>query len=383
MEFLPVIVTSLLLFVLGIAMGGRAMRVLRLGKRQSLDVGRRQGYSVPVTIVILAQDQEQDLRNNLTDILSQDYCTEYYVSVVDIHSSDGTLSFLESMEERYHNLSHSSIPASARDISLQRLAITLGMRSAFTDWVIVAEAGCRPRSSHWLSAFMGQCTEEKDGVLGFAIRQGAGSGWQSYRSSYFRLWQQLLWLPFAISSVPPRADDCFFAYRRDRFLSHGGFASDANLLCGTASLLFNRNVLPGRCGASLSIEATLDGRDLTSHAWYRDRVYFMETLHQSRHVFLYRSLYFLHAALPWLLAFCSAWLLSSVPNPWGIVAGVLILLLPMMVYSFTHFAACRYYGIRQLLMLCPVFHLMIPFWDLSAWLGWRFAKKNTFRKKFI
>ena len=64
MEFLPVIVTSLLLFVLGTAMGFRAMRVLRLAKRQSLDATLHHGPSVPVTIVILAQEQEQDLRKH-------------------------------------------------------------------------------------------------------------------------------------------------------------------------------------------------------------------------------------------------------------------------------------------------------------------------------
>ena len=107
----------------------------RLGKishRQSM-VNISNPTLPSVAIIIVAQEEGDKLRRNLPVFLEQKYPKEYQVIVVDIHSTDDTLKLLEQLEEQYPQLTHSSIPASARDISMQRLAMMLGMKTACTE----------------------------------------------------------------------------------------------------------------------------------------------------------------------------------------------------------------------------------------------------------
>ena len=99
-----------------------------------------------VAVVIVAQEEAEKLRRHLPLFLEQHYPSEYQVIVVDIHSSDDTLKLLEELEGKYPHLTHTSIPVSARDISMQRLAMTLGMKTACTEWVVFTQADCCPET---------------------------------------------------------------------------------------------------------------------------------------------------------------------------------------------------------------------------------------------
>ena len=101
----------------------------------------------PLTIVIPARNQADALRRHLPAVLSQDYDL-YDVIVVDMASADETLVLLEAMEMEYDHLRHLQTPPSARDISLERLALTLGIRAAQSEWVVITQADCEPSIVH-------------------------------------------------------------------------------------------------------------------------------------------------------------------------------------------------------------------------------------------
>ena len=59
------------------------------------------------------------------------------------------------------------IPKSSHYLSRRKLALTIGIKAANHEWVILTDADCRPESERWLTTMATHCTDENDIVLGY------------------------------------------------------------------------------------------------------------------------------------------------------------------------------------------------------------------------
>jgi cellulose synthase/poly-beta-1,6-N-acetylglucosamine synthase-like glycosyltransferase len=327
------------------------------------------------------------LRQTLPELLTQEYPADYEVIVVDMHSTDDTKDILEELEYTHPHLHHTHCPSTARDISLHRLALTLGIRAAAHEWVVLSEADCRPSGPQWLLHLMQPCTDDKDAVLG-VMRYDDERGWAARRRQFFHLWQQMRWLPEAMHSAPYRADEACLCYRRSHFMEHQGFAASANLEAGAATLLVNRHVKRGRCDVSLYPQAFVRQEQPPTRRWRQDRLFFMETRHHFRRTFFYRLRYFRHVSLTWFFTFATAG---------AILVEVLLqhyILLALVALLWVAHYCQRHHHLRQALQatltpklssltiaLSPILLHLVAIWDAQAWLRWNFSKKQTFEKK--
>lgn len=336
-----------------------------------------------VAVVIVAQEEADKLRTHLPLFLKQHYPSEYQVIVIDIHSSDDTLKLLEELEENYPHLSHSTIPASARDISIQRLAMTLGMKTACTEWAIFTQADCFPETEDWLANFMNTDVQGKNAIIGLT-KYAQCNNWQMKKRQFFRLWQQMLWIPFAVKHHPYRADDTLLAYRRDYFFGHNGFASDSKLQVGAATLLVNKNISCQQCSVSIGRKAILLQDSPLSHTWPQEEVFFMETRKHTRYKCLYRTWYAIKVLLPLLLTLTtivSCLLLLQ----YVIVISILAILwlITYIIRDISFHKTTKQLNMKSYHLTLPIFCSLIPLWDIQAWLRWRFTNKREFRKKFV
>lgn len=370
------------LWIISIILMLHYARLGKIGRIQSTESIKN--VSLPsVAVVIVAQEEADKLRKHLPLFLEQHYPADYQVIVVDIHSSDDTLKLLEEMEAAYLHLSHSSIPASARDISMQRLAMTLGMKTACNEWVVFTQADCFPETGEWLLNFMNTELQGKNAIIGFT-KYVQGNSWMMKKRQFFRLWQQMLWLPFATNHHPYRADDTILAYRKDYFFEHNGFASDSKLQVGAATLLVNKNISRQQCAVSIGRKAILLQDNPLPHTWPQEEVFFMETRRHTTYKCLYRTWYAIKVLLPLLFTLstivcCLLWLQNE------IVLGILTALwISIYIIRDIYFRkTTKQFDIKSYHLTLPYFCSMIPLWDIQAWLKWRFTNKREFRKKFV
>ena len=121
MEIAPFLLALLVLWVVCIVTALRLLETKRLAKKQ-----KRMplpAVPCPVSVVIAVHNQAHLLKESLPVFLNQDYAEEYEVIVADKNSDDETSDLLEQYAETYPHLHVSKIPQTARDISLQRLAL--------------------------------------------------------------------------------------------------------------------------------------------------------------------------------------------------------------------------------------------------------------------
>lgn len=118
-----------------------------------------------LSIIVTCEEQETQLRQLLPNLLTQRYGGEYEVIVVDkLHDKD-LEEWLEDMEAQYSYLSHTFCPASSRGIDLQKLALTLGAKSANNEWLVVLPVGTNLQDEEWLIRLASNIDEEKDVVI--------------------------------------------------------------------------------------------------------------------------------------------------------------------------------------------------------------------------
>lgn len=130
---------------------------------------------VKASIVIPCYNSGKVLEEHLPAILEQNF-DDYEVIVVDEASTDDTRIVLQRLEARYKHLRHTFVPDSARYVSRAKLAVTLGIRSARSPWVVLTTPDSLPRGNNWLSTLAAHFSDEVDFVWGVLRMAEVGLG---------------------------------------------------------------------------------------------------------------------------------------------------------------------------------------------------------------
>lgn len=142
--------------------------------RISSDVERPQEYSgngsttgvhPGISVVITVDDESESLRDNLPKWLSQKYDGEYQIVVVST-SNDPQVENILKLQSANPKLYTTFIPSSSRYMSRKKLAVTVGVKAAKYDWILLTDVDCHPVSDSCLSALSAKCSPSTDIILG-------------------------------------------------------------------------------------------------------------------------------------------------------------------------------------------------------------------------
>ena len=145
------------------------IRVLRLPAGKQLPTKKRR----PVSIIICAKNEAENLEKNLPSVLSQKYEDDsgkplYEVIVVNDASDDDTAQVLADLEKQYDNLWDVIIaPDAIRDLHGKKFALSKGLAFASHDWVLLTDADCSPQSDAWLEKMVAPLADGKQIVAGY------------------------------------------------------------------------------------------------------------------------------------------------------------------------------------------------------------------------
>ena len=192
----------------------------------------------PVSVVIYANNDSEQLRNNLEYFLTQDY-PEFEIIVVNDGSSDESEDVLSEFEAKFSNLYHTFVAEGARNLSRRKLSLTLGIKAARYDIVLLSDANCRPGSNRWIYSFARNFTEKTDLVIGCTILE-KHKGLFERLTSFDVLLHNLRFIGYALSNKPYMGEGTNLAYRKSLFFAHKGFAKFMQLHTGDDDLFVNQ-----------------------------------------------------------------------------------------------------------------------------------------------
>lgn len=192
----------------------------------------------PLSVIICAHEEVENLRRNLPAILEQDY-PQFEVIVINDGEKSESEDYLTQLENRYSNLYHSFVPDSSRYISRKKLAVTLGIRAARYDWLVLTEANSCPQSNQWLRLMARNFTSRTEVVLGYSGYE-RGRNWLHRRAAFDNLFTAMRYLGFALAGSPYMGIGRNLAYRKSLFFDQKGFSAHLNLRRGDDDLFINQ-----------------------------------------------------------------------------------------------------------------------------------------------
>ena len=192
-----------------------------------------------VSVVVCAHNEAENLQNYLQILLSQDY-PDYEVIVVDDESEDSTLILLEQYAREYPNFYHTFVPKGARVISSKKLALTIGIKAAHYDYILLTDADCRPESRNWIrEMMMGYDSSSTEMVLGFSPYFEMDT-LLSGLISYDTLFIGLQYMGMARAGHPYMGVGRNLSYRRSTFFNNHGFQGLLDVRAGDDDLFVNK-----------------------------------------------------------------------------------------------------------------------------------------------
>lgn len=197
-------------------------------------------HTVSASVIICARNEEENLRELLPMLFSQDH-PDFEVIVVNDRSSDGTREFLESLTATGIPLKVVTIEETPPHVNPKKYALTLGIKVAAFDTLLFTDADCRPATPGWIRAMTGLFAEEKTQiVLGYSPYY-RGKGLLGAFISYETLLTGLQYLSLARMGLPYMGVGRNLAYRKSFFMERKGFRGNTAVTGGDDDLFVNAN----------------------------------------------------------------------------------------------------------------------------------------------
>ncbi|MFM7758520.1 MAG: glycosyltransferase, partial [Crocinitomicaceae bacterium] len=121
---------------------------------------------MPVSIIIAARNESDNLYENLPIILSQDY-PEFEVIVVNNQSIDDSSWLLTAFSRQFPNLRVVELGRSRHLRPGKKLPITLAIKAAKYEHFLLTDADCRPSSNQWIKKMASHFSSSKQIVIGY------------------------------------------------------------------------------------------------------------------------------------------------------------------------------------------------------------------------
>ena len=192
----------------------------------------------PVSVIVCAHNELPNLKILLPLLLQQQY-SRFEIVVVEDTSSDGTLDFLLAEKEKHPQLKIVWIRYRPNHVQGKKYALTLGIRAAQYDYLLLTDADCRPASPYWISSMIEQQSKKCDFVLGYSPYEQYAGLLNSF-IRYETLHTGFLYLGSALKGKPYMGVGRNLAYRKLFFLEKGGFQGFWHVTGGDDDLFVNR-----------------------------------------------------------------------------------------------------------------------------------------------
>jgi len=331
------------------------------GRRESWKESPAVSTSKPLSLVIAARNEAENLRRNIPLWMAQTH-PDFEVVVVNDSSWDETGLVLQEFAQVYPRLRIVSVEEQDKYPTGKKFALTLGIKAATHPHLVFTDADCRPASETWLSGIQNAYRPSTELVLGH-VQFEKTRGLLGLFQQTDALFTSVQCYGHALVGQAFMGRGGNLSYLRNLFFYHKGFSAHLKHVSGDDGLFVNqaatkKNVRVALHPSTWTITSAPDGWG----AWWSQK-----RRHLSSSVYL-RSKHRLRLAIYGL----SLWMLVV----WPAVAGLFpwTYSLPVAFYFLNRWlllgllaARFKQGAIVPLLPLLDLFNLLLrTFWTLTA-----------------
>jgi len=207
----------------------------------------------PVSVIVVARNEDENLRANLDSLLEQDY-PDFEVVIVNNGSWDKSQEYLEEMEAQHARLKVVKIVEQERYPKGKKFGLTLGIKAANNEWLLLSDSDCQPVSKNWIRSMATNFTEKKQITLGYSPYEKKSS-LVNMLIRFDTFYTALQYLSFALAKKPFMGVGRNLAYRKTLFFSVKGFATHNHIMAGDDDLFINETATSSNTAIAIQPDA--------------------------------------------------------------------------------------------------------------------------------
>ena len=306
----------------------------------------------PISIIIAARNESDNLYENLPYILTQDY-PEFEVIIVNNQSVDDSTWLLKALCLQHKNLRVVEIAKNKHLLPGKKLPITLGVKGAKYENMLFTDADCRPASNHWLRIMAGSFSEKKEIVLGYAPYYKT-KGIINKIIRFDTAFIGVSYLSLALVKLPYMGVGRNLAYSKKVFDTVRGFKSHYSLPSGDDDLFIQEAAVNENYTIQLSPDSFCFSMPATTwKSWIRQKTRHYTT--SSRYNFIKKALLGIYP-ISLLMTWISFVILLSNANWW--IIGLIIFSILLIIKWLIQGKCLRKLNEKR-------FAMAFPLWDLA------------------
>jgi glycosyltransferase involved in cell wall biosynthesis len=225
----------------------------------------------PVSVIICSRDEADNLVKNLPGALVQKYRTTHEVIVVNDNSLDESKYILEEYQRTFKQLQLIELKQEARFIPGKKFPLSIGIKTARHEIVLLTDADCVPASEYWIEKMQEGFDDGIEIVLGYgALHKKKGFfnkmvRWETFHTA-------LQYLSYAQSGMAYMGVGRNLSYRKTVFFRHKGFSAHNHVPGGDDDLFINKASTKKNTAIVIDKDAfTLSAPPVTWKHWVRQK----------------------------------------------------------------------------------------------------------------
>ena len=193
----------------------------------------------PVSIIVCAKNEAENLANNLPGILLQEYKTTHEIIVVNDNSDDDSKYVIDEYRKKNKSLTVVELVQEAMLISGKKFPLSMGIKSSKYETLLLTDADCVPATEFWVDSMQNAYSDGIEIVLGYgAYIKHSGVLNKLIRFETFHT--ALQYFSYALAGLPYMGVGRNLSYKKDVFNRNKGFSSINHIPSGDDDLFINQ-----------------------------------------------------------------------------------------------------------------------------------------------
>ena len=330
--------------------------------------------NIPVSVIICAKNEAENLKKNLPQIIEQDY-KNFEIVLVNDSSWDETLDVMKSFKEQNSNITIVDVKTIEQFWGNKKYGLTLGIKAAKHDFLLFTDADCIPVSKHWVSEMSSQFTNTKSLVLGFGGYKKIKNSLLNKVIRFETLMTAIQYFSFTKIGFPYMGVGRNLAYRKELFFNNSGFMNHMSIKSGDDDLFINEVATSNNTTLCYSQNSfTLSEPKTTYKEWFIQKRRHISTAkhYKKSHKFIL-GLFFLSQLLFWSLAI----LLISLLFQWKLV--LLLIGIRITIQLLTISLSAKKLDSNDLTFLAPFLEIFLIIFQLVIFSANLISKPNHWK----
>ena len=168
-----------------------------------------------VSVVLCARNEAENLRALLPQLLKQDY-PDFEVLVVNDLSDDDTREVLEALQKTYSHLRVFTLSQHLNFFKGKKFPLSLGIKSAKNEHLLLTDADCYPKSSQWIRRMMQGYDSNTEIVIGYGAYEKR-KGLLNTLIRYETLKTAMQYFSYALMGMPYMGTGRNLSYKKSLF----------------------------------------------------------------------------------------------------------------------------------------------------------------------